>query len=164
MATAAQPDSAASAPAAKTGKKRTLVLLLILGVCGGAAGTYFMYGRDMLGAGGEAKAALRDPIYVSLEPPFVVNLENSDLLRFLQIEIQVMTRDPEAVAALERHAPAIRNNLLLIFAAQDVDMLGSRAGKTALQEQVTQEINAILAERAGGALVDETYFTSFVMQ
>lgn len=138
-----------------------LIMLLLVFACAAGAGYYF-YGAELLGQDKEAVVAA--PIYVPMDPPFVVNLENSELLRFLQVELQIMTRDAAVAEALEQHAPVIRNNLLLILAAERTENLGSRAGKTDLQQRITAEINAVLAERAGGVQVEETYFTSFVMQ
>ena len=33
------------------------------------------------------------PLYVALDPPFVVNFEAEQLVRFLQVTVQVMSRD-----------------------------------------------------------------------
>lgn len=160
----AVPDTEAAAPTPpKRGRIKALLVLLVLS--GSAAAAYTFFGAQLMAVLGlEPTVVEAKPIYLSLDPPFVVNLEESDLLRFLQVEIQVMTHDPLTSAALDQHSPLIRNNLLLILAAEKTAALASRDGKADLQQRITAEINAVLATRGGGRRVEETYFTSFVMQ
>ena len=47
--------------------------------------------------------------YFALEPAFVVNLTDEESVRYLQADLQLMTRDDATLAAFATHAPAIRN-------------------------------------------------------
>nr|WP_281379698.1 flagellar basal body-associated FliL family protein [Rehaibacterium terrae] len=99
-----------------------------------------------------------------MEPAFVVNLADRDLDRYLQVEVQVMTRDASVIPALEAHMPLIRNRLLLLFGQQHADQLRSREDKERLQEEALAELQAILAEVAGKPGIEAVYFTNFVTQ
>ena len=102
--------------------------------------------------------------YVALEPAFVVNLADPGGDRYLQVEVQLMTRTPGLEEKLTLHMPVIRNRLLLLFSQQTVDGVRTREAKEALQEQALKEVQAVLTEATGSAGIDALYFTSFVTQ
>ena len=127
----------------------------------GAAGYYVW--RDKTSA--TAAVVRAEPIYVALDPPFVVNFESSGLVRFLQVTVQAMTEDPATAAQIERHDPVIRNGLLMLFSGQGYDKLKSSAGKEELRVAALEEVRRIITEQGGqGDNVKNLYFTSFVMQ
>lgn len=103
-------------------------------------------------------------IYFALEPAFVVNLADPDMVRYLQADVQLMTRDQATAAAIELHAPAIRNRLLLMFGDQTVAKLSQRSAKERLQETGRDEVRAVLEAEGAPADVEAMYFTSFVTQ
>lgn len=106
----------------------------------------------------------KPPIYVPLEPPLVVNLDRNGRLGFLQVTVEVMTRESRAVTALEEHAPVIRNNLLMLLSGKTHADIAGREGKEALRLEALEEINRILGEQDVPGLVEDLYFTGFVMQ
>lgn len=122
---------------------------------------------DAAGEGeGEAPVAdkLKDPPnYLPLDPAFVVNLEADDM-HFLQVQVQLMTRDAHALETLRLHEPRIRNALMMLFSQQHPADIASREGKEKLQATVLAEVQKILTEETGKPLVEGAYFTSFVMQ
>ena len=60
----------------------------------------------------------------------MVNLSGPvDGPRYLQVEVQLMTRDPEALPALQTHAPAIRAKLLMLFSQVEPEQIADRPGK-----------------------------------
>ncbi|RMD68859.1 MAG: flagellar basal body protein FliL [Gammaproteobacteria bacterium] len=105
-----------------------------------------------------AKAAHRKPLYVVLDPPFVVNFEAQGVLRFLQVGIAVMTYDPDAAEAIKVHIPRIRNDIILLLTAQSFETLGTPEGKQKIRRAILQQIRQVVPG------VEEVYFTSFVMQ
>jgi flagellar FliL protein len=160
------PDETA-APA----KKRRLPLIIalavvVLGAAGGAAWWFLGRGGAEQGADGAAAAApLAEPIYVALDPPFVVNFEAGGQVRFLQVAAQAMTRDPAVAELLKRHDPMVRNSLLLLLAGQSYESIATREGKEALRHRALEEVRAVAKAQGGdGAKVEDLYFTSFVMQ
>ena len=102
--------------------------------------------------------------YVSLDPPFVVNFEGNSAARFLQINVEVMSRKVEYAEHIKKHMPVIRNNLVLLFGSQTYDKVSTLKGKEELREKALAEVQKILEEETGDAGVEALYFTSFVMQ
>ena len=152
-----------------------LMVGLIAVVAAGAAGGGVWYFTQHKPAGAAPAAAAAAPAstatppapaqYFALEPPFVVNLVGeTGGARYLQVEVQLMTRDPESLKAIELHAPAIRARLLMLFAQQDAASLMSREGKERLQNAALGEVKALLVAETGKPSAESLLFTSFVMQ
>jgi len=158
-----------TAPAKDKKSKRPRRLLWIALACiavGGAGGGWFWYARASAAPKPE-KAAVptrAEAQYHALEPAFVVNLADADAVRYLQADVQLMTRDAATLAALERHGPALRNRLLLLFGQQTAQALSVRQGKEKLQQQALAEVRATLKAEGAPDKVEAFYFTSLVTQ
>jgi len=157
------------APAEKSSGKSKRKLLIIIAsavVVLGAAGGWFMLAQHKSHQAPQAEAAPHGPpVYVALDPPFVVNFEAQQLVRFLQVTVQLMSRDPQTVELLHANDPAIRNDLLLLFGNQRYEVIATRDGKETLRKQAL-EVARHVVEQSGGKAdrVEAVYFTSFVMQ
>ena len=168
QAPAAAPDKD-KAEAKPKGKGKLLIIIaaavVLLG--GGAGAFFFMKGGDKKEAAAEAK---KEPVklpslYVPLDPPFVVNFDAGQGARFLQVTVQLMTRQPEMVEFLKQHDPVIRNDLLLLLGAVKYEDVQTREGKEHLRESALESVRKILkAEGAEPEKLEAVYFTSFVMQ
>lgn len=114
---------------------------------------------------GKAAAPKAPAIYVEFAPPFVVNFDAKGVMRFLQVSIQVMTRDHEVSEMIKLHDPKIRNNMLLLLGSQTLDSIATAEAKEALRKQALDTIKKIVGDEGGEAeKVEDLYFTSFVMQ
>jgi flagellar protein FliL len=165
----ATPATTEAAPA----RRSTLLVAVIAAViaAGGAgAGVYFMQrGKAEPVAAtkeGTDEAAPKAPaMYVKFDPPFVVNFEAKGMVRFLQVSVEVMTRDPQTADLIKLHDPMLRNELLMLLGSQTYDAIATREGKENLRNQALQAVAAIIAAQGGAAKnVEQLYFTSFVMQ
>jgi len=115
------------------------------------------------GEKGEEEAA-HPPAYESLDS-FTITYKNSSEIRVIQLGVTVMVSDPVVAEAIKKHKPMIRNNLLLMLAAQDPLTLKSIEGKSALQVKIKAEIDAILKKQIKEKdAIEGVYFTSFIMQ
>lgn len=106
------------------------------------------------------------PIYHPLEPAFVVNLKDGGRrMRFMQIQVQVMTRESNIVGALESHDPAVRDAMILLLSEQDGDTMGSVMGREQVRKDAQSAIQSVLQQIAGlDQGVEAVYFTDFVIQ
>ncbi|MAZ70628.1 flagellar basal body-associated FliL family protein [Porticoccus sp.] len=169
-------DKQPGSPAGKKGKggmKKiviiVLVVVLFLAVGGGAA--FFMMGdSDNPGSGEQVDEVVeqqaveeREPIYLPLDPAFVVNFEHKGTIRYLQLSLQVMAYDQKVVDKIQANMPAVRNSLILLFSGQDYDLLNTLEGKEQLRTTVRQSIQDVIRLK-GEQKVDDVFFTGFVMQ
>ena len=138
-----------------------LVALLVLG--GGGFGAW-----KFLGGKADGKPKVEEklpPRYVTLDPPFVVNFEAESVVRFLQVTIDVMTRDAAVETLIKGNDPRVRNDLLLILGNQSYASVSTLEGKEALRKRCLDSVKAIVTEMGGDASkLEALYFTSFVMQ
>ncbi|MEO8444760.1 MAG: flagellar basal body-associated FliL family protein [Gammaproteobacteria bacterium] len=109
------------------------------------------------------------PLYLPLDPPLVVSLEDKGSIRFLQVTVELMSRDEHVITALKTHMPVIRNNLLMLLGGQAIPSLTNREDKETLRHQALTEVQKILAanpveDEDHPGSVEELYFTSFVVQ
>nr|MBV6631168.1 flagellar basal body-associated FliL family protein [Oceanococcus sp. HetDA_MAG_MS8] len=146
-----------------------LALLLLLGGGGAAAYKFLVLDKQVAeeGAldGAEETPAKLAPHYIELRPAFVSNLSDSDVLRFVQAEVDLMTRDPEVPMKVEEHMPAIRHALLLTLTSRRFADLLTQQGKDQTLQDMRQDINKLLLDRTGIAEpIEEVYFTSLVVQ
>ncbi len=169
--------------AAKSGSKKMIIIIvavvLLLGVS--AAATLVLTGviggddevvaEETAGKadkkakkGKKAKEPKAPLAYVPLDPPFVVNFSGDTDVRFLQVTVEVGTRDPAMVEQIKEHRPAIRNNLVFLLKAQDPVQLDTREGMEKLRQDTLAAVQEVLKAETGDPGVEAVYFTSFVMQ
>jgi len=171
---------ATGAPAT-AGRKIPWLVVIVAAVVllGGAGGTaWWFLGRgpssdNLKGKSGKAPASARQaapvptgpPLYVALDPPFVTNFEAEQLVRFLQVTVQVMSRDAPTIELIKANDPVIRNDLLLLLGNQKYADISTREGKERLRTEALAAVRRIVTSAGGnGERVEAVYFTSFVMQ
>jgi flagellar FliL protein len=174
---ASKPSAAAAAPAAatdaadgtaapKSRKKLLLIVgavLLLVGL--GIGGWFFWQGRQSEAAKTAAPPPPTPLIYLALDPPFVANFEDGQAARFLQVDVRVSSRDAETIALISDNAPLLRNDLLMLYGAQDASVLGTRQGKDRLRAESLATVRRIVKTLGGKPeTVEAVLFASFVMQ
>ena len=162
----AEGEEGAAKPKSRKGLIIGIVALLVLG--GGGAGAYFAFGGKPDGKGGKEKAKVEQklpPRYIALDPPFVVNFEAESAVRFLQVTVGIMTRDPAMEQLVKENDPRVRNDLLLILGGQTYASVSTTEGKEALRTRCLESVRTIVKEMGGDSgKIEALYFTSFVMQ
>ncbi|MBS0418238.1 MAG: flagellar basal body-associated FliL family protein [Proteobacteria bacterium] len=158
-------DGAAAAP--KKGKKWLIIgIAAFVVLAGGGAAAFFALGHSDPHKKVEAKKEpAKPPMYVALDPPFVVNFQGDQLVRFLQVTVQVLTREPETAELLKANDPVVRNDLLMLFGNQKYEVVAQNDGKEKLRMDALKAVRHIVEANGGKpASIENVYFTSFVMQ
>jgi flagellar protein FliL len=150
------------------GKGKTLIIVILLTIvllAGGGVGAYFTFASHDSKPAVAKKVPQAPPLYMALDPPFVVNFDAEQQVRFLQITAQLMSRDAATIELLKANDPVVRNDLLLLFSGQKYSVVSTREGKEALRQQTLAAVRKIVAGAGGKPeKVEAVYFTSFVMQ
>jgi flagellar FliL protein len=178
----AEAPPAAPAPEAKPRSKKMLIIVIaaVVVLMGGGVGAYFVFGHKgeeqsaeqgkqggkEKGKGKKAEEVKKGPaIYVKLDPPFVVNFDANGVMRFLQVTVEVMTRDAAAAELIKSNDPMIRNDLLLLFGNQPSSAVTTLEGKEKLRADALAVVAKVVSAEGGdGKKVEQLFFTSFVMQ
>lgn len=111
-----------------------------------------------------APAAAIEAAYKTIDPAFVVNIQDGPRYRFLQVEVDVMTRNATALARLDKAMPRVKSELNMLFGSLQRENVQTVEGQKALQAQALALINSILKEETGSEGIAAVYFTKFVVQ
>lgn len=189
MSTAASAEATAAAPAKKGGALKLILAMVITAAAAGGGAMFVMNQKAAAakaateqGAGeeqtseehgeakidehadahGDGKPAAKGEFF-ALNPQFVVNLNDEEAMRFLQVEVQVIASKPAAAEAVKLNDPLVRNRLMLLFSSQTYHALLTREGKEKLQTDAAIEINKVLDEHKKPH-INGVVFTNLVMQ
>jgi flagellar protein FliL len=111
------------------------------------------------------KEELAKAIYYPMDPPFVVNLNEGSRMHFMQITVQLMSRDPEVIAAVEANQPPLRDALIMLLSHQTGETMRGVMGREEVRKQALIDVQKVLAKVAGVKKgLEAVYFTDFVIQ
>lgn len=107
---------------------------------------------------------VRPAMYFPIKPAFVVNFPSRGKQRYLQVDITVMTRDPDIFTAMQTHMPLVKNRLVMMLSGQVYEELQTDEGKELLRQKAMQALDEVMQQELGKQGVEEILFTNFVMQ
>ena len=152
-----------------------VLLLLLLG--GGGAAYYFLWPKATDSPEEESSESQPNSEQEATQPPalnappiyhkldgFTVNLASPGPARFLRVGLTVVTQNEAVVAAIDKHMPVIRNDILGLLAAQEFAVLNTPEGKDELRESVKRTIAGILVKSSEPSQIQDVLFTDLVMQ
>lgn len=158
-------NEAQTGPAQQPARRGNGAIWFVLLIVAGGLGAAWSQGWPPFAPRVDASQPVEaPPLYYTLDPNLIVNFEGGGRVRYLQLGIELMTRDRAALEALRLHAPVVRNNLIMMLSDQSYDVLMTREGKESLQQAALEEVRDIMEQRYGRPAVETLYFTSFVMQ
>lgn len=101
--------------------------------------------------------------YMEIERPLVANIVNSR--KVMQIKVAIMTHyDDRVVANMEKHAFAVRSEMLDVMRKIDETRLSEPNFRADLAEQLKIAVNSVLEKYEDFGGVEEVMFTEFVVQ
>lgn len=115
---------------------------------------------------GEEAASQQQAVYLPLKPAFIINYGESGSLRYVKTDVSVRLKNSDAAYALRTHMPFVRNNLLMLLAAQSDESVTSQEGKEKIRVDALSEIRDILERenRTPREDVVAVYFNNFIVQ
>ncbi len=103
--------------------------------------------------------------YFEITTPFVVNITDKEGgTAFLQVNTQFKVKNEELKQYLHTHLPAVQHTIMLVLSEQTVSGIRTVQGKQKLREITLKEIQDFLTEQVGVPVVEEIYFTGFIIQ
>ena len=134
------------------GSKMTTILLIVLIVLVlvmGGVGAWLFLGSDDSSSDSSDSAKKEEVVlgplkYITMVPEFVVNFGPGSKVRYLQVDLQIATRDQAALDTVSTYRPVLRNDILVVLSGVSFDDLRERSGKEALQKKLLQTINKVV--------------------
>lgn len=118
--------------------------------------------------------------YFDMGNPFVVNIvDGPSRLRFLQVNVNLMTKDAKVIEAVNQHLAPIKHELVMLFAEQKMSEVTSRTAREQLRLNALSKVQFVLEKYAGITAekkvkdsngeahpsgVQDLFFTSFIIQ
>jgi len=116
-------------------------------------------------ADSEEVVVTEPPIYQSLHPPLIVNFNDAaGDAHFMQITLEVMSRDQESINSLRDNTAVIRNALILLYSSSVFEEIQMREGKEQMLADGLAEIQRVMLETTGTSDIEAVYFTALVIQ
>ena len=129
------------------GKLKLIILIVMpLLLLGGLAGTYFLYGDQILGRGsGEKKQEKKHegvgPI-LTLDL-FIFNLA-SNTTRFAKVSLAIELKDAKVVEEAKKITPVLRDRALSILSAKTPEVLIDVQGREPLKQELIAGLKGLL--------------------
>ena len=101
--------------------------------------------------------------YVPLKPAIITNYQ-SKKLSYIKAEITLQVTGNATAAAIDRHLPYIRHNLVMLFSRQEEATLASAEGKTRLKEDALAAVISVLDSESEATDIEAILFTSFIVE
>jgi len=157
------------------GKKRIIILavvaLLLIGASvGGTITVLKMMQPEPVaedgeeGAEEETEAPEKPAIYYPLKPEYIVNIDARGRRRYLRLDLTLMVRDEDVIAAIETHRASVDNIVNLIAGGQIFEEVQTPEGKEFLRLQLLEDMQKLFETELGKPGVEQVLFTNFVMQ
>ena len=106
----------------------------------------------------------KSAIYYPLKPEYILNIDARGRRRFLRLDLTLLTRDDDVIAAIELHRPTIDNTVNLIAGGQIYEEIQTAEGKEFLRLQLLHELQLIFDKEIGNKGIEQVLFTNFVVQ
>jgi flagellar protein FliL len=103
-------------------------------------------------------------IYFPITPSIVVSYDHKGRQRYAQVDVTLLVREPDVIAALELHSPAITNALVMAIGSQLYEEVQTAEGKELLRQQCLLDLQKIIEAELGKPGIEQVLFTNFVMQ
>ncbi len=94
------------------------------------------------------------PVYVDLTPALVGNYGSGPRLQYYKADIALQVADKDAATKVEHHEPLIRNQLIMLFAQQTDQSLGTVEAKESLRQEALKQVQQTLEQEEGQAAGD----------
>lgn len=153
--------------------KIVLIVLLLIIVIAASVGATLLFMRKTAAVHPadakpkpEKSVPKKKALYLSLDPPLVVNFQGNNRVNYLQVGIDIMSYDQNVLDDIKKDMPVLRNNLIMLFTGQSFKTLSTRDGRQKLRIQVLKAVRGVLGkdDTKEASKVQAVYFTSFVMQ
>lgn len=108
-------------------------------------------------AGGDTYA------YYGFEPEIVTNyISNRKKLGFVRISVELMVKSPDDLVVIEHHDPLLRAAIVEILGNQPEDRIKSLTGREEIRKECYEELNKLLQQETGRAMVVNLLFTRYL--
>ncbi len=164
-------EKKAQEPKTKNSRKFLMILAGAVLLCGGGGGWLALFspwqivdGRALLGMQKapeiEKKPEKEPQKFIYKMDPFIVNLSNSERMRYLKLKVEVESMEVKSNEEYEKRLPQLRDTVLAILTSKTSKEIMDSEGKTKLRNEIAARLNQLLTTFQ----IKTVYFAEFVIQ
>ena len=155
------------------GRRVKKIIIILLGILillgGGAWGLLFspwhvIDGRSLLGLQSEKPEAVKAKPEVRLHiykmDPIVVNLRNTEKMRYLKVKMEIESSEYKVNEEYEKRLPQLRDTIFGILTNKTSNEILDSEGKKRLRGELKEKMNQLLSTFQ----IQTIYFAEFVIQ
>ena len=120
--------------------------------------------EPLLAQGPSPDARPAQSLYYTLTPALVGNYGSAERLKYYKADVALRLSDAQAEERIRHHEPLIRDRLVMLFAQQTEQTLGSVEAKEQLRQQALEQVRQVLEQEEGRPLVDDLLFNNLIVQ
>jgi flagellar FliL protein len=98
--------------------------------------------------------------HIYLMDPILVNLADTDKLRYLKIRINLESAEEKPNEEYDKRLPQLRDQILTVLSTKSQKDIVDSEGKKKLREEITNRVNQLLTQFK----IQTVYFSEFVIQ
>ena len=156
------------------GKKRKKILILLIGmlvvlVAGGWIAFFSPWhlidGKSLIGLQSKKEMDSAKPkpevrMHFYKMDPIIVNLNNTDKMRYLKIKMEIESSEAKANEEYEKRLPQLRDTILAVLTNKNSKDILDSEGKEKLRAEMKEKMNGFLTTFQ----IQNIYFSEFVIQ
>jgi len=101
--------------------------------------------------------------YLAMTPKFTVNL--AEPKKYLRVDVQLMVEGDKSIEKVNKHFPAIRHGLIMLFSGKAVADLQTMEQREKLREEALKVVEETLEKHAKNSDgLRDLFFTEFLVQ
>lgn len=103
-------------------------------------------------------------IYFGLEPDIITNyISETNKIGFISVSIEFMLADKKKLTVIEKHEPLIRDKIISLLGQQSPQHLRSLTGREEVRKMIQNEVNSLLKQESGEAVIENLLFTKYIL-
>lgn len=103
-------------------------------------------------------------IYFGLEPDIITNyISETNKIGFISVSIEFMLADNKSLGVIEKHEPLIRDKIISLLGQQSPQHLRSLTGREEIRQMIQNEVNSLLKQESGEAVIENLLFTKYLL-
>ena len=102
--------------------------------------------------------------YSEIQPAFVVNYGGPGRLKYLKVQVTMVTSSPLATETAQHHIPLVRNELVSLFSSQTDEAVSSPVGQDQLRQEATKTVKELFQKEVGHPVIEDLLFLNFIYQ
>ena len=103
-------------------------------------------------------------IYFGLEPDIITNYTSeTNKIGFISVSVEFMLADNDGLDIIEMHEPLIRDKIISLLGQQSPQHLRSLTGREEIRKEIQNEVNSLLKQETGEAVIENLLFTKYLL-